>query len=57
MIHVIALMALLDEPGTGVPEPGGMQIKSEPLDWIGDNQRKGNLRCSRHHHTRRTTVE
>ena len=26
---------------SGVPEPGGMQIKDEPLDWIGDNQRKG----------------
>ena len=37
----IALMALLKEPPTGVPEPGGMQIKSEPLDWIGDNQQKG----------------
>ena len=36
----LALMALLDAPG-GVPEPGGMQIKGEPLDWIGDNQRKG----------------
>jgi renalase len=24
-----------------VPEPGGMQIKGEPLDWIGDNKRKG----------------
>jgi renalase len=36
----LALMALLDGP-TGVPEPGGMQIKDEPLDWIGDNQRKG----------------
>src|ERR671911_2286287 len=35
-----ALMALLDGP-TGVPEPGGIQIKGEPLDWIGDNQRKG----------------
>jgi renalase len=35
-----ALMALLDGP-TGVPEPGGVQIKGEPLDWIGDNQRKG----------------
>ena len=36
----LALMALLD--GTSiVPEPGGMQIKGEPLDWIGDNQRKG----------------
>jgi renalase len=36
----LALLALLDGP-TGVPEPGGMQIKGEPLDWIGDNQRKG----------------
>lgn len=36
----LALMVLLDEAG-GVPEPGGMQIKGEPLDWIGDNQRKG----------------
>jgi predicted NAD/FAD-dependent oxidoreductase len=26
---------------TGVPEPGGLQIKGEPLDWIGDNRRKG----------------
>jgi renalase len=31
---------LLDD-STGVPEPGGMQIKSEPLDWICDNRRKG----------------
>jgi predicted NAD/FAD-dependent oxidoreductase len=36
----LALMVLLDGPG-GVPGPGGMQIKGEPLDWIGDNQRKG----------------
>jgi renalase len=36
----LALMALLEGP-TGVPEPGGVQIKGEPLDWIGDNQRKG----------------
>lgn len=36
----LTLLALLDGP-TGVPEPGGMQIKGEPLDWIGDNQRKG----------------
>ena len=35
----LALMVLLDAPGS-VPEPGGMQIKGEPLDWIGDNQRK-----------------
>lgn len=37
----VALMALLENPPTGVPEPGGIQIKSEPLDWIGDNQQKG----------------
>ena len=36
----LALMVVLDGDG-GVPEPGGMQIKGEPLDWIGDNQRKG----------------
>ena len=36
----LTLLALLHGP-TGVPEPGGMQIKGEPLDWIGDNQRKG----------------
>jgi predicted NAD/FAD-dependent oxidoreductase len=36
----LALMVLLDGP-TGVPEPGGVQIKGEPLDWIGDNRRKG----------------
>jgi len=36
----LTLLALLDGP-TGVPEPGGVQIKGEPLDWISDNQRKG----------------
>jgi renalase len=36
----LALMALLDG-SANVPAPGGMQIKGEPLDWIGDNQRKG----------------
>lgn len=36
----LALTALLDGP-TGVPAPGGVQIKEEPLDWIGDNQQKG----------------
>src|SRR5918911_1060667 len=41
----LALMALLDGP-TGVPEPGGVQVKGEPLDWIGDNQRKGISRAS-----------
>ena len=36
----LALMALLDGP-SGLPEPGGVQIKGEPLDWIGDNGLKG----------------
>jgi renalase len=36
----LTLLALLDGP-TGVPEPGGVQIKGEPLDWISDNRRKG----------------
>src|ERR687890_2788553 len=36
----LALMVLLDD-STGVPEPGGMQIRGEPLDWISDNSRKG----------------
>ena len=36
----LALMARLDGESP-VPEPGGVQIKGEPLDWIGDNQRKG----------------
>jgi renalase len=35
----LALMVLLDGQ-TRVHGPGGMQIKDEPLDWIGDNQRK-----------------
>lgn len=36
----LAVMALLDG-SSPVPEPGGVQIKAEPLDWIGDNARKG----------------
>jgi predicted NAD/FAD-dependent oxidoreductase len=36
----LALMALLDGVSP-VPEPGGVQIKGEPLDWIGDNAAKG----------------
>lgn len=36
----LALMVLLDGP-SDVPEPGGVQIKGEPLDWIGDNKLKG----------------
>ena len=36
----LAVMALLDGESP-VPEPGGVQIKAEPLDWIGDNAAKG----------------
>ena len=36
----LALMAILDG-ASPVPEPGGVQIKGEPLDWIGDNATKG----------------
>jgi renalase len=36
----IAVMALLDGPGN-VPEPGGVQIGSDPLFWIADNRKKG----------------
>ena len=36
----IALMATLDGPGA-VPEPGGVQIGSEPLFWVADNHQKG----------------
>lgn len=36
----LALMALLDG-ASPVPGPGGVQIKAEPLDWIGDNATKG----------------
>ena len=36
----VALMATVSETGL-VPEPGGMQIKNDQLDWIGDNQPKG----------------
>ena len=36
----IALMATVSETGL-VPKPGGMQIKGDQLDWIGDNQPKG----------------
>ena len=37
----LALMALMSDEPTCVPVPGGVQIKGEPLDWIGDNQSKG----------------
>lgn len=36
----LAVMVLLDGP-SGLPAPGGVQIKGEPLDWVGDNQQKG----------------
>jgi renalase len=36
----LAVMALLAGPSP-VPEPGGIQVKREPLDWIGDNAQKG----------------
>ena len=36
----LALMVVLDGPPP-LPEPGGMQVKGEPIDFIGDNQRKG----------------
>jgi renalase len=36
----LTLMAQIDGP-TGVPEPGGIQIRDEPLDWIADNRQKG----------------
>lgn len=36
----LALMARLDGPA-GLPEPGGIQVKDEPLDWISDNREKG----------------
>ena len=35
-----ALMLLLDGP-SAVPAPGGLQLMSEPIYWIGDNHRKG----------------
>lgn len=36
----LAVMAVVDGPSP-VPQPGGVQIKGEPLDWIGDNAKKG----------------
>lgn len=35
-----SVMALLDEP-VEFPEPGGIQVKGEPLDCVSDNRRKG----------------
>ncbi len=36
----IALLALLWEPAR-VPAPGGLQLESDPVAWIGDNTQKG----------------
>ena len=36
----IAVMALLDGPGE-VPDPGGVQVGSDPLFWVADNRKKG----------------
>lgn len=36
----LALMARLEGEDSPVPQPGGFQIKSEPLDWISDNRLK-----------------
>jgi predicted NAD/FAD-dependent oxidoreductase len=36
----LALMLLLDGP-SAVPAPGGLQLMSEPVFWIGDNYQKG----------------
>ena len=36
----IAVMALLDGPGE-VPDPGGVQVGSDPLFWVADNKKKG----------------
>ena len=33
-------MARLEGDDSPVPEPGGLQIKGEPLDWISDNRLK-----------------
>ena len=26
---------------SGIPAPGGVQVRGEPIDWIGDNEQKG----------------
>lgn len=36
----IALMAVLEQPSQ-IPFPGGLQLNTEPIHWIGDNQAKG----------------
>lgn len=36
----ISVLAALDGP-SGVPKPGGVQLGTEPVRWLADNQRKG----------------
>lgn len=37
----LAVMAVLDEPSSRIPFPGGLSPVSGPLVWISDNQAKG----------------
>lgn len=36
----IAALLLLDGP-SGLPEPGGMKLENQPIQWIADNHQKG----------------
>jgi predicted NAD/FAD-dependent oxidoreductase len=36
----ISALGLLEEPST-IPKPGGLQIETGPIRWIGDNAKKG----------------
>ena len=36
----ITVLAVLDGP-SGLSEPGGVQVKGEPIDWLADNHLKG----------------
>jgi renalase len=36
----VTVLAVLDRP-SGLPEPGAVRPAGEPVDWAGDNQRKG----------------
>lgn len=35
-----AVMVLLNQPSS-IPHPGGVQVRGDVIDWIGDNQQKG----------------
>ena len=37
----LSVMAVLDEPSSRIPFPGGLSLVSGPLAWISDNQAKG----------------